>query len=99
MSEDLSVFFADDEFATAVTRQRDGVADLPLSAIIGVSTQDSHQGYVASGQREALFAAADVQDSDTVTVHAGPHAGTYTVARVGLRMDGAEMLGYLVPAA
>lgn len=93
IEDDLSGFYAADEFASACTRQREGEADVPFLGHWSHADEDALDGRAISGVHRLHYATAavellqgDVVVSDTVT---------YEVLRADRANDGRETLAEL----
>jgi hypothetical protein len=84
-ADDLSRVFFGADFATPFTRQRPGVADVTVMAIVGAVDSDALEGRAMSAVRSAHFAAGqDVRADDKLIAQqaAGPDVPAGTAYRV-----------------
>ena len=104
--DDLSVFYDEDDFAVACTRQRPGEDDVPFSGILATLDAALFEGQATSGQHTLQYptTAVDMQAQDVLRTVRTNSAGTVLPAEVWrvLRSpdrvtDGAESIVLLAP--
>lgn len=104
--DEMSVFFDEDDFAVACTRQRPGETDVQFSGILSTLDAALFEGQATTGQHTLQYptTAVDMQAQDVLLTVRTTEAGTVLPAQTWrvLRspdqvVDGAESIVLLAP--